>query len=80
MKKMEQIIKLQGKQKMPALGEHTYQIHSEKTGLIKEIDNDMIAKIARIAGAPHDKGAGIYLHKKFREYVKKREILYNYNV
>jgi thymidine phosphorylase len=75
-KKMEQIIKLQGKQKMPELGEFTYTVRCGKTGCIKEIDNDTIAKIARIAGAPHDKGAGLYLYKKFHQPVKKGEKLY----
>lgn len=50
---------------------HTYK--SSKSGKIIEMDNKVIARIARIAGAPHDKEAGIYLYKKVNQRVKKGE-------
>ena len=76
LKKMNEIIDAQGRQKKPALGEHHYPVHSEKSGKIMEIDNEVIAKIARIAGAPDDKGAGLYLIKRFHDKVHKGELLY----
>ena len=36
----------------------------------------LISRIARIAGAPTDKGAGIYLYRHVGEKVKKREKLF----
>lgn len=74
--KMNQIIKEQGKQKKPKLGEFKYVVKAIKSGKIKEIDNKIIAKIARIAGAPTDKGSGLYLNRKVDEKVKKKEVLY----
>ena len=76
MKKMNEIIDAQGRQKKPALGEHRYPVHGNKSGKIMEIDNEVIAKIARIAGAPDDKGAGLYLTKRIHEKVHKGELLY----
>ncbi|HLC89225.1 MAG TPA: AMP phosphorylase [Candidatus Nanoarchaeia archaeon] len=76
LKKMEQIILVQGKQKPLRLGAHKYEVKCNHIGRVQEIDNDLIAKIARIAGAPFDKGAGIYLSKKVHDQIKKGEWLY----
>ncbi len=76
LKKMEQIIMVQGKQKPLKLGEHKYEVKCNHIGRVHEIDNDVIAKVARIAGAPFDKGAGIHLAKKVHDPVKKGEWLY----
>ncbi len=75
-KKMQEIIKVQGKQKMPNLGAFNFPVKSKKAGKVKEINNEAIAKIARMAGAPHDKGSGLYLNKKVGSHVKKKELLY----
>jgi putative thymidine phosphorylase len=76
LKKMKDVISAQGKQKKPALGKFKYSVRSKKTGKIKEIDNRITSKIARIAGAPTDKGSGIYLSKKWNNKVRKGELLY----
>ncbi|MDP3698675.1 MAG: AMP phosphorylase [Nanoarchaeota archaeon] len=76
LQKMNEIINAQGKQKKPELGKHHYPMHSGKSGVVVEIDNDVIAKVARIAGAPSDKGAGLYLTKKVDDAVRKGELLY----
>ncbi|MBW3016388.1 AMP phosphorylase [Candidatus Woesearchaeota archaeon] len=74
---MCRIIEAQGG-KMPAPetlkpAKHTYTHYAEKTGTIKEIENTMIAKTARLAGAPKDPDAGIYIHKHCGEKIKKGE-------
>ena len=76
LQKMNDIIDAQGKQVKPELGKHRYPVYSGKAGRIVEIDNDIIAKVARIAGAPTDKGAGLYLSKKIHDSVKKSDLLY----
>ncbi|MBI4140937.1 AMP phosphorylase [Candidatus Woesearchaeota archaeon] len=78
--KMMAIIKAQnGKithpEKIP-LGEHTFVYCSQKTGTLRHIDNISISKIARIAGAPIDTGAGIDLHKHKGNKVTKGEPLF----
>jgi len=66
-KKMQEIIKAQGgnpdiKLKDIQIGKYEYTFKSPKAGIITDINNFTINKIARIAGAPKDKGAGIYIH------------------
>jgi len=80
-KKMKEIIKAQGgnpnidPDKMK-LGKYSFTYKSPKTGLIYDIDNITINKMARIAGAPRDKAAGVYIHKHERQMVKKGEPLF----
>ena len=74
--KMNQIIKIQGKQKKPTLGNYRYQVKSKKNGKVKSIDNLIISKIARIAGAPKDKGSGLYIVKFVKDKIKKGELIY----
>lgn len=78
--KMKEIIKAQGarprKPEDIQLGKEKHDIRAWKTGKITGINNTAIAKIARIAGAPQDKGAGIYLHKHCKDHAYKDEILY----
>lgn len=73
---MKDIIKAQGKVKKPFLGKYNHIVKSSKSGKVKRIDNKRIARIARISGAPKDKGAGILLNKKIGDVVKRGEILY----
>ncbi len=53
------------------IGRFTYHVKASHSGIIKHINNKTIAKIARIAGAPLDKSAGIYLYHHVGDYVKK---------
>lgn len=77
LKKMEEIIKLQGpaKEKL-TLGKYTLEYKSKKSGTVTKINNKLVSKIARIAGAPLDKQAGIYIHHKIGDKVKKGEALF----
>jgi len=76
LKKMKEIIEAQGgnpniKADDIKVGDATFDIIAEKEGKIEHIDNKGIARIARIAGAPIDKGAGVYLWKRKGDVVKK---------
>ncbi len=51
------------------------EIKAEKTGRIKEIKIRDLNNLARIAGCPLDKAAGLYLYKHLGEKVKKGEII-----
>ena len=76
LKKMNDIIKAQGKQKKVELGSYRYPVKTTKIGRVREIDNQVIAKIARIAGAPKDKSAGIFIDKKVHQTISKGDLLY----
>ena len=51
------------------IGREVAEIKSEKRGRVLYINNRAIAQIARVAGAPRDKGAGILLKVKLGDYV-----------
>jgi AMP phosphorylase len=61
--KMLEIIQAQGGSKNIKLPKPKYfhPIIAKKQGTVTKIDNKLIAKIARIAGSPKDKAAGLYL-------------------
>ncbi len=78
MEKMREIIEIQGgnpgitSSDIP-IGDKTAQIFAPSDGYIVEFHNKRIVEIARLAGAPNDKGAGVLIHKKKGETVKKDE-------
>jgi len=79
-KKMVEIVKAQnGKVTKPEqikIGKFKFDAKSNKKGVVREISNSVVSKIARIAGAPVNKGAGIYIYKDVGNEVKKGEKLF----
>lgn len=75
--KMLAIIEAQGTQTRQFVPGHlTEEIIAPAAGVVSAIDNFQMSKIARLAGAPMDKGAGVDLLKKLGEAVKQGEPLY----
>ncbi|MEA2036234.1 MAG: AMP phosphorylase [Nanoarchaeota archaeon] len=78
--KMISIINVQGKKITDPdkiiVGKVSHDIKSKKNGTIKKISNSAISKIARVSGAPHDQGAGVYLYKHVNDKVKKGESIF----
>lgn len=58
------------------LGKYNYNYRAQRNGVVKQINTNIISKIARVAGAPLDKDAGIYLYKHINDNVRKNEILF----
>jgi len=77
LKKMNEIIDAQGAQTEKYLpGKLTYEVCAPQDGVVTSIDNYVVAKVARLAGAPIDKGAGVDILKKLGDPVVKGEPLY----
>ena len=77
LEKMERIIDAQGRNpKPPPLGHLRQTVTAPRDGRVVAIDNLQLARIARLAGAPMDKGAGIELRRKVGEKVEKGAPLY----
>jgi AMP phosphorylase len=57
-------------------GDFGLDFRSENSGLVLWINNSGLIEVARAAGAPKDKRAGIELRKKIGDLVKKDEILF----
>jgi len=80
-KKLREIIEAQGgdpnvKPEDIPIGDKKVIIRSQKKGRVLWINNAAIAKIARAAGAPKDKGAGVRLFVKLGEYVREGDPLF----
>jgi len=79
--KMREIIEEQGgnpdiKIDDISVGDKTYTFTAPTSGYITAINNRAITAIARAAGAPEDKGAGIELYVKVGEKIKEGEPLF----
>jgi AMP phosphorylase len=80
-KRLREIIEAQGGDPkiMPEnikVGDKKAEITSDITGRVLWINNRRIARVARDAGAPKAKGAGVILNTKLGERVKKGGVLY----
>ena len=80
-KKFKQILQAQGgkpniKPEEIKLGKYKYDIQASNKGVIRHIDNKTISKIARVAGAPKDQSAGIYLYAHVSNQVNEKDIIY----
>jgi len=81
LKKFKEIVQAQGgdpnvKSKDIKVGQYTYDVAARKSGYVSAINNKDLVRIARLAGAPKDKGAGILLNKKRGHQVEMGETLY----
>ncbi|TDQ78898.1 thymidine phosphorylase [Dongia mobilis] len=76
-RQMELIMTAQGSPPArPDLGPLRHDVPAEADGIVASIDCYRLARLARIAGAPTDKGAGIDLFRKVGDPVQKGEPLY----
>lgn len=76
LKKFMSICEAQGGFKEPSSAALTCDILAMHDGIVAEIDNRNLAKIAKLAGAPHDAAAGIEFFAKLGTVVKKNQVLY----
>jgi AMP phosphorylase len=79
--KFKEIIKAQGgnpnvDSESMKLGKYFFEEKSDKGGIVQELNSKHITSIAKILGAPTQKGSGIYLNKKIGDKVLKNETLY----
>jgi AMP phosphorylase len=79
--KFQEIVELQGGKKGVRLADvpaarHTHTVVAEVDGRVYHIDNRMISKIARAAGAPNDKVAGVKLLCERGDKVRKGDPLF----
>lgn len=79
-KKFRQIIGAQGgkirKPERMRIGRYQFVYAAPKRGKVVHIDNKIVNRLARIAGAPHDKEAGLYLHVHKKYMVKKGQKIF----
>jgi thymidine phosphorylase len=75
--KMNEIVDAQGRHRQPPKpGRLTIDVHAPESGVVVAIDNLQLARIARLAGAPRVKGAGVDLFHRLGDSVEAGEPLY----
>jgi thymidine phosphorylase len=78
--KMNAIIDAQGRRafdwRAPPLGRMTHEVVAAADGVLAAIDCERIARIARLAGAPKARGAGVDLQARLGERVRRGQPLY----
>lgn len=80
LKKFKEIIEAQGGnpdttvEDIP-VGDKTYDLISQTNGTISKVYNSKLVRIARTAGAPKDKGAGVVLYKKVGQHIKAGDVI-----
>lgn len=58
------------------IGDYGFDVEADKSGEVLWLNNQTLVECARAAGSPKDKGAGLLLHKKIGDKVKKGEKLF----
>lgn len=74
--KFQAICKAQGGLFEPPTAKYKHVVTSERSGIIAMIDNRKLATIAKLAGAPADKAAGLELHANVDSKVAVGEPLF----
>lgn len=75
-KKFQAICDAQGGLREPPTASFMHEIRAKKRGRVSYIDNRQLSRLAKLAGAPHDKSAGIMLHTPLNKRVEKDEPLF----
>jgi len=78
--KLREIIMMQGgerdiKPDEIEIGKYGLDIAADKKGVVLWLNNTAVSELARAAGAPKDRGAGVLLYKKLNDTVAKEEKL-----
>jgi len=74
--KFEKICLAQGGITEPTFAKYKIEIKSDSNGIVTAIDNRKLAKIAKLAGAPHYPSAGIYFSSPIGTKVQVGQILF----
>ncbi|MBI4447498.1 AMP phosphorylase [Candidatus Woesearchaeota archaeon] len=76
--KFMEIVRAQGGRKHIKIPKAKYfkSIKAEHDGVVRGVSNSEVAKLARYAGAPRDKTAGLYIRVKKDNVVKKGDVLF----
>lgn len=74
--KFQRICEAQGGMRTPPVARRRYDVAAHASGRVWCIDNRRLARIAKLAGAPEDKTAGLDLHVRLDAQVKVGDPLY----
>jgi thymidine phosphorylase len=76
LRKFIAICEAQGGFREPATAPHRAPVNAARAGVVEAIDNRRLARVAKLAGAPHDASAGLDLHVKLGQAVELGQPLF----
>jgi thymidine phosphorylase len=76
MKKFEHICEAQGGMRKPPTSRHRHPIKASNAGRAVAVDNRKLARVAKLAGAPDAKAAGVEVHISLGDEVDRGQPLY----
>ncbi|MGQ5700494.1 thymidine phosphorylase family protein [Sandaracinobacteroides sp. A072] len=68
--KFERICEAQGGIRTPPIAAHRRAVAAPRSGILSHIDNRRLSRLAKLAGAPDDKAAGLELHHHLGDEVR----------
>jgi thymidine phosphorylase len=74
--KFQRICEAQGGMRQPPQSSHRHPISARRGGRIASVDNRRLARVAKLAGAPDAKAAGIEVHVRLNETIEADQPLY----
>ncbi len=77
LRKFEAICEAQGGRRVIPEASHVTEVRALSSGKVQEIDNRRLALVAKLAGAPDAKAAGVELHVRMGEPVEAGDPLYS---
>lgn len=75
LRKFQRICEAQGGARVPPKSSHRRSLTADRSGKVTAIDNRKLAKLAKLAGAPEAKAAGVELHIRLGDTVGARQPL-----
>jgi thymidine phosphorylase len=74
--KLEAICEAQGGMREPPVAAHTHVISTPHGGRINAVDNRLLSRVAKLAGAPDAKAAGVELLVRLDQHVERGQPLF----
>jgi thymidine phosphorylase len=74
--KFQSLCRAQGGMREPPVASFTRPLAALRAGRVIRIDNRRLARVAKLAGAPHDPAAGLVLHAKVGGWVEEGDPLF----
>ena len=74
--KFQRICEAQGGMRRPPQASHHHPVVAQHAGRIDRIDNRKVAKVAKLAGAPDAKAAGVEVHVRLNDMIEAGQPLY----
>jgi thymidine phosphorylase len=75
-RKFQAICEAQGGMRYPARAAQVREVIARRTGTVDRIDNRRLSRLAKLAGAPEDKAAGLRIHARVGEMVVEGQPLF----